>query len=485
MSTQHPDNVNVPFFAAGPVMAGEDEIREAFYAYSHLGCDEQMWDFEGKEVDNFVVQKLLSGYEGFFRDEPLGRRIHLTPRVPNPRLERVQAKGLLEVLHSLPRHADAARLFYGEERTPITELIFPMTTTADELDRIRNYYLRYVAGLEDEPSLPGNSSFRDLFGEFQPRDIQVIPLIEDLPYLLGADEIVAGYLRGKDLAQQRVFIARSDPALNYGLVAAVLASLVALERIERVQESVGTELLPIIGCGGAPFRGGLRPETVERVVRTYPSVQTFTLQSSFKYDHPPADVRAAIATLRGAGRSVALEVSGDERLQGILRRAAARYREEVGVVIPLVNAIAPLVPKRRMRKLHVGLFGYGRDTGDRALPRAITFCAALYSMGLPPEVLGAAALSDGDWDYLCARVPTLRDDLGDALRYLDSEAAAGLPVVIRESVDAARRNFDSGGSTDVAHADIARAIRRQVMDGQTPETGDLVLRAATLRHFLG
>jgi len=38
----------------------EDEIQEAYYAFSHLGCDEQMWDCEGKEVDNYLVKKLLT-----------------------------------------------------------------------------------------------------------------------------------------------------------------------------------------------------------------------------------------------------------------------------------------------------------------------------------------------------------------------------------------------------------------------------------------
>jgi len=56
MSTQHPDNVNLPFFAKSTVLGGEDEIQEAYYALSHLGCDEQMWDYEGKEVDSFVVK---------------------------------------------------------------------------------------------------------------------------------------------------------------------------------------------------------------------------------------------------------------------------------------------------------------------------------------------------------------------------------------------------------------------------------------------
>jgi len=69
MSTQHPDNVHLPFFAENAELGGEDEIQEAYYAFSHLGCDEQMWDCEGKEVDNFVVKKLLTKYEHFFREK--------------------------------------------------------------------------------------------------------------------------------------------------------------------------------------------------------------------------------------------------------------------------------------------------------------------------------------------------------------------------------------------------------------------------------
>ncbi len=37
----------------------EREVTEAFYVFSVLGIEEQMGDFEGKEVDEFVVKKLL------------------------------------------------------------------------------------------------------------------------------------------------------------------------------------------------------------------------------------------------------------------------------------------------------------------------------------------------------------------------------------------------------------------------------------------
>ncbi|MFQ6075584.1 MAG: phosphoenolpyruvate carboxylase, partial [Candidatus Bathyarchaeia archaeon] len=49
MSTQHPDNVDLPSWANGSSIAGEDEVFEAYYAYDVLGCEEQMWDWEGKD----------------------------------------------------------------------------------------------------------------------------------------------------------------------------------------------------------------------------------------------------------------------------------------------------------------------------------------------------------------------------------------------------------------------------------------------------
>lgn len=482
MSTQHPDNVAMPFFAQSAPLTAEDEVREAYYAFSHLGCDEQMWDFEGKEVDGHVVEKLLSTYESFFADHPIGESVHLTPRIPNPALEPTQAKVVLEVLQSLPRHADIARVFYDRERPPILELIHPMTTSARELDRVREYYERFVAGMEEVTLGTDERPLGAWFGRFSPPTVRMIPLIEDREHLLAADDLVRDYLRGKELDHMRVFIARSDPALNYGYLSAVVLALVALERLDALERETGVAIYPVIGVGSVPFRGGLAPRNVDRVLATYPSVQTFTIQSAFKYDHPPDAVRDGIAKLLAHERQAPIAID-ERRAIELLDRLVARYQSEVQELAPLVNSVARAVPRRRLRKLHVGLFGYNRASAGVSLPRAIPFCASLYSLGLPPEVIGLAALTDADWSWLRAAVPSLESELVDAVRYLDRDGIAWLPPRVRESVDRALA-LVGAGEADIEHSEIAREVRRLAESSGAPMT-ELIVRAAALRHFLG
>src|SRR4030042_7152519 len=144
MSTQHPDNVNVPEWSSGEVIDGNAEIFEAYFAYETLGCHEVMWDAEGKDVDTRVVRKLLTQHKEFFTAHTIGKDIRLTYRIPNPRIEVVEKKVFVETLQNIPVAYDVASSFYRKEVAPIFEVILPFTTEGKELIMLYNYYKKVI-----------------------------------------------------------------------------------------------------------------------------------------------------------------------------------------------------------------------------------------------------------------------------------------------------------------------------------------------------
>jgi phosphoenolpyruvate carboxylase len=149
MSTQHPDNVNVPAWSNGEIIDGNAEIVEAYFDYETLGCQEVMWDAEGKDVDTRVVRKLLEKYEEYFRGNIIGKDVFLTYRIPNPRIEVVEKKVVVETLQNIPVAYDVAASFYQKDVTPIFEVILPFTTDSRELIWLFNYYRKTIAADEE------------------------------------------------------------------------------------------------------------------------------------------------------------------------------------------------------------------------------------------------------------------------------------------------------------------------------------------------
>ncbi|MDE2765580.1 MAG: phosphoenolpyruvate carboxylase, partial [Chloroflexota bacterium] len=306
----------------------------------------------------------------------------------------------------------------------------------------------------------------------------------DMEHLTNCDAIVRDFLRESEQTDhQRVFLARSDPALNYGAVAAELMLKVALARLGRLEEETGVPLYPIIGVGAVPFRGHLSPVNVDRAFAEYPSAQTLTIQSAFKFDYPSDAVREAIERIMARERSAPMPID-EPRAQAIMDKAAAEHQAQVRSLAPVIAAVSPNVPKRRERKLHVGMFGYGRQLGgsgsDMTLPRAISFTASLYSIGVPPELLGLGALDADDMAYVREVYPSFDHDMASALRYANQARVA---EVLGD--DYARLARDFAGDVDRVHEGLTSAIWATVGRASTVNVTHYIEEAAQLRRFLG
>ncbi len=479
MSTQHPDNVQVPFFANKEILAGEDEVKEAYFAFSQLGINEQMWDGEGKEVDGRVIEKLISHYTDFFKENQLGKDLRVTYRVPNPTVEKEQGKILLETLQSIPRAYDVAKLLH--DQAPIFEVILPMTTSVEEIDLIANYYEKIIIGQKNTVIARGKT-IKDWVGDFQPEKINVIPLFETDDALLNSATIVADYLADKRVESQRVFLARSDPALNYGSLAAVLLNKIALMKLDDLQEKTSIEILPIIGVGGLPFRGNFNPGNVANCLAGYPSVQTFTAQSSFKYDNPFKEVTRAVDSINSTKRGKAIRVDEKRALQ-VIEKVKTEYQKQLTALVPIINKIASKLPERRARKLHTGLFGYSRKMNGTQLPRAIKFTGALYSIGLPPEILGLSALTANELDEVRTMYKNLDLDIGTALSYYDEKSLELLLGAEREKIRAAVKNFKYETNQDyiIATTNAINALQK----GDDSKLNESIKHAAWIRKSIG
>lgn len=483
MSTQHPDNVNNPFFCSHSQIGGDDEIKEAFYTFSHIKCREQLWDCEGKEVDNFVVKKLLTNYERFFKQNKLGKDVFLTLRVPNPAIEKEEAKILLETLESIPRSFDVAKIFYNEDITPIFEIALPMTTRPEEVVRILKYYKGYVVGKKNNRLLKDDITIADWIGDFKPDSLRIIPLIEDMNSILNADNIVRGILKNESVENyQRVWLARSDPALNYGSLTAVLMEKIALQKLHELEQETSIEMLPILGCGSAPFRGNFKPTNVENNLKGYPSVHTFTIQSAFKYDYEINDVIKAVDRINNSKRRKPIIVDETKCLD-IINRLTEEYQNQIRLLAPYINDMAAYIPSRRKRKLHIGLFGYSRSIAGIKLPRAINFCAALYSYGLPPEILGTNALNANDIDYIAEIYPSFYDDMKDALAFLNIENLKIFPEKTIKNVENAIEKFDF--EVNEKHKKVTSIILEDLKRKDAKVLEENITRAGFLRKFLG
>jgi phosphoenolpyruvate carboxylase len=495
MATQHPDHANVPYWKKNgeAFINTQEEIEECISAFRDLHCQEYMWDWEGKYVDEAVVDKLLSSYYGFFKRIHLGRDVFLTFRLPNIWREKGYrlARAYMGILTFEDMTADL-----GFAHPPVFEVILPMTDEARKLIHLQKTFGQ-VARLK-------HAAFGNRKGiEY----LRVIPLIEGISELTGSRKILHDYLElhekeyGTRPEYLRPFIARSDPPLNAGLVPAVVAAKIALSEYYTFAQETGIPVYPIIGVGSLPFRGGLAPDRVRDFLAEYPGVRTVTIQSAYRYDYPIEEVERSIQFLnrhlrRGRPRIHSPEaIKAGEVMSGIF---AKHYQRTVEGLAGMINHFSKIIPQRRERMLHIGLFGYARGIGGKRLPRAIGFTSVLYSMGVPPELIGTGrglreAKEKGLTEVLNGFYRNLEKDLVRAGHYLNKE---NLNILAKNSASWRGVQKDIEGiekflGRELGPETVDHYLHRNLVSsayllwqsGKTPY--DRILEAAKIRRSIG
>lgn len=422
MATQHPDNAREAYFLKKKFVNTLDETEECYRMFDELKCTEYMWDWEGKFVDEAVVEKLFQKYYLFFKRHALGKDVFLTFRIPNTDEESGYrlARAFMAILT-----ADDVAQEVGMHAPPVFEVILPMTVNAKQLLRVKKTFHEV-----EEFKKHAFKTKRKGGHEFH-----VIPLFEGCEHLFNVDRVLSEYIEGskaqfgKKPPYMRPFMARSDPALNSGLIPAVLSSKVALQKFAEVAKKYKIPMYPIIGPGCLPFRGGMNPETIGETIDEYSGIRTITIQSAFRYDYPLEQVKKAIHLIENKLPQMTYNPLTKKEVEDIAwvnERFGKYYQQAVEKAAKLINTIAGKVPGRRERMLHIGLFGYSRGVGKVSLPRAIKFTGSLYSIGVPPEFIGSGrgirdAMREGRLKTIEKHYRNLRADFIHAGKYLNKE----------------------------------------------------------------
>ncbi len=494
MATQHPDHAGIPYWHNKELISTNHESKETYLAFSELSINEYKWDWEGKLVDESVLERLFGEYFEFFKKHPLGQETYLTFRLPNPKVQTEFRIG--RAFMNIASAASVAKHFQLPT-PPLFEVILPMTTSAEEIIAIQLAYKEIHALTHPLYRLEKILT--------NPR---VIPLFEDVPTIIKSDKIIEKYVGlyekefGKKPARLRPYVARSDPALNFGMVPTVFAIKIALSRYRLLEKKLGIPFYPIIGAAVLPFRGGIDPLHVKKFADEYKGIRTTTIQSAFRYDFPKKDVIRAVKYLEStlAKRKADIIPPKDEKIMlDLIPFFEKNYRETIEQIAPIINVVAKFLPKRRERVQHIGLFGYSRGVGKVKLPRAIAFTAALYSLGIPPEFIGTGrglklAAKSGKLEIVKKYYKYISKDLDQAGRYVNREnieklaAKSGIYNQILKDLKSVEELLDIklGPKTkeELEHKNLTSKILNNLDSGDSSLT-DLITRAAIIRRSLG
>ena len=285
MVTQHPDSAT----KYTPIQDEPEEGVESLTSIENggLGSDEYMVDYEGKMTPYHQVTQIVMEIIEKNNQIP-GEDVFITPRIPSAAQETV-FRQLMTLISIMEANYQSSKFL---ENFPVFEVIHPMTADATELIEVRNRFRTVSEISKKEFDIPESFNFH------------LIPLIEEVPELINIDNILNDYINGCkseldiNLNRLRVMLGRSDPALLYGMMPAILSMKTAISRCHKIEDEKDITVAPIYGGGALPFRGHVMPENSQNVIKEFAGSRTMTIQSGVRYDIGFKETRELIKELK-------------------------------------------------------------------------------------------------------------------------------------------------------------------------------------------
>ena len=103
----------------------------------------------------------------------------------------------------------------------------------------------------------------------------------------------------------------------------------------------------------------------------------------------------------------------------------------------------------------------------------------MYSLGLPPEILGLNALSNDDFQFVSKVYVHFEKDLKDSMKYFNIESRF-IPKELKEFL----RDFPIYSEVDEVHKKITEKIQ-DIKSSEKVNLEEYILSAANIRKFLG
>nr|MDO8082406.1 phosphoenolpyruvate carboxylase [Candidatus Freyarchaeota archaeon] len=419
----------------------DEEIDEAIDCLSSreeggVGVEELVIEFAEKltpfqQIEKIVKRIMEKGLTPSFN-------VNITPSVPFGNYEfgfRRMAifQKIIEINYMLRNETNGGAIY--EVIHPLTESPMEMTRIEMSFNILKNYILETI----------------DATAKL--KDVQIIPFIRDLSSLLNTSNIISEYLKAytssrNPLDYLRVFLGRSDSAVNCGLVPSTLASKIAISDLAIIGEELGTPTFPILNAGSLPFRGFVNPENLDKILNDYSGIRTITIPSSLRYDIDRREAQRVVVLLKDKLQSQKPQTFSKKdknEIINIISLFAANYYESLYDIL-LDTRIFELVPLRRdqpinsKNKDHLScqlmIKQLAKLCTDKEISKqllkmeslkfeppvgAIPFTATLYSIGLPPEFIGTGrglnAVNEWKSEALEQLMDVYYSSLKDSLKY--------------------------------------------------------------------